>query len=150
MKTTTMKHSHLRVTTETRRDTKTYCKFGNFRENCIFANSVKTHICDVENSRQWRDLPLSENDRVISSIRGIFYFHETSHMRSFAKIRPSRNFRIYSTTSPELKHTHARTQTIGSMILYHSPFLKFLLNESMGANGPLGVATLDPRDMVGR
>ena len=25
-----------------------YCKFGNFRENFIFANSVKTHIFDVE------------------------------------------------------------------------------------------------------
>ena len=35
-----------------------YCKFGNFRENFIIANSVKTsgrgktHICDVKNSRQ--------------------------------------------------------------------------------------------------
>ena len=27
-----------------------YCKFGNFRENFIFANSVKRHICDVKNS----------------------------------------------------------------------------------------------------
>ena len=27
-----------------------YCKFDNFCENFIFANSVKTHICDVENS----------------------------------------------------------------------------------------------------
>ena len=35
-----------------------YCKFGNFRENFIFANSFKTHICDVENSRQGRDLPI--------------------------------------------------------------------------------------------
>ena len=25
-----------------------YCKFGNFRENFIFANSVKRHICDVK------------------------------------------------------------------------------------------------------
>ena len=24
-----------------------YCKFGNFRENCILANSVKRHICNV-------------------------------------------------------------------------------------------------------
>ena len=26
----------------------TYCKFGNFRENFIFTNSVKRHICDVK------------------------------------------------------------------------------------------------------
>ena len=26
-----------------------YCKFGNFRENFIFANSFKSHICDFEN-----------------------------------------------------------------------------------------------------
>ena len=25
-----------------------YCKFGNFRENFIFANSVKTHIFNIE------------------------------------------------------------------------------------------------------
>ena len=27
-----------------------YCKFGNFRENYIFANNVKKHICDVKKS----------------------------------------------------------------------------------------------------
>ena len=27
-----------------------YCKFGNFRENIIFANSVKRDICDFKNS----------------------------------------------------------------------------------------------------
>ena len=48
---------------------KTYCKFGNFRENFIFANSVKTHVFDVENLRQGRDLlNISVNDRVISPI----------------------------------------------------------------------------------
>ena len=26
-----------------------YCKFGNFRENLIFANSFKRHICNVKN-----------------------------------------------------------------------------------------------------
>ena len=31
------------------------CKFGNFRENFIFANSVKRHICVVENSRLGHD-----------------------------------------------------------------------------------------------
>ena len=30
-------------------DDNDYCKFGNFRENFIFANSVKRHICDVKN-----------------------------------------------------------------------------------------------------
>ena len=28
-----------------------YCKSGYFRENFIFVNSVKTHICDYKNSR---------------------------------------------------------------------------------------------------
>ena len=27
-----------------------YCKFGNFRENFIFANRVIRHICDVKHS----------------------------------------------------------------------------------------------------
>ena len=39
------------------------CKFGNFRENFIFANSVERHTCDVKNSRQGHDLPLSIKDR---------------------------------------------------------------------------------------
>ena len=26
-----------------------YCKFGNFCENFIFKNSVRTHICHLEN-----------------------------------------------------------------------------------------------------
>ena len=29
-----------------------YCKFRNFRENFIFANSIKRHICDVKNRDQ--------------------------------------------------------------------------------------------------
>ena len=28
-----------------------YCKLGNFRENFIFANSVKRHICDKKKNR---------------------------------------------------------------------------------------------------
>ena len=72
------------------------CKYGNFRENFIFANSFKRHICDVKNSRLGHDLPISVNDRVISAFLGGEggYFHETSHMRSFVKIKPSRKFPI--------------------------------------------------------
>ena len=35
-----------------------YCKFGNFRENFIFAKSVRRHICEVQISRLRRDLPI--------------------------------------------------------------------------------------------
>ena len=38
-----------------------------FCEHSIFANSGITYICDVKNSRQGRDLPISVNVRVISS-----------------------------------------------------------------------------------
>ena len=69
-----------------------YCKSGNFRESFVFAISVKSHICGVKKSRQGHDLPISVNDRVISAFREDFIFHETSHMRSFAKIKPSRKF----------------------------------------------------------
>ena len=50
---------------------------------------------DVKNSRQRHDLPSSVNDTVFMPFRGV-HFHETSHMRSFAKINPRENFRIYS------------------------------------------------------
>ena len=43
-----------------------YYKFGNFRENFIFVNSIKRHICDIKNSRLGHDLPISVNDRMIS------------------------------------------------------------------------------------
>ena len=43
-----------------------YCKFGNFRENFIFANGVKIDICDIKKSRLGNVLPISVNDRVIS------------------------------------------------------------------------------------
>ena len=44
---------------------KNYCKFENFHENFIFANSVKIHICNINNLRLGQDLPISVNDRVI-------------------------------------------------------------------------------------
>ena len=34
-----------------------YCKFGNFRENYIFANSVKGQICDIKKWQLGYDLP---------------------------------------------------------------------------------------------
>ena len=45
-----------------------------FRENFIFATSVKRHTCDGENSRQGHDLPISVNDREIASFRENFIF----------------------------------------------------------------------------
>ena len=42
-----------------------YCRFGNLRENFIFANCIKRHISDVKNSRLRQDLPISINDRVV-------------------------------------------------------------------------------------
>ena len=69
--------------------TNIYFKFGNFRENFIVAKSVKRHICNLKNLLLGPDLPTSVNDRVIS---WGFYFHETSQMWSFKKIKPSRKF----------------------------------------------------------
>ena len=51
-----------------------YCKSGNFRENFIFANRVKKHICEAKNSRLGYDLHISVNDRVISAFREDFIF----------------------------------------------------------------------------
>ena len=70
-----------------------YCEFGNFRENLIFANSVKRHTCDAQTSRLRHDTPISVNDRVILLFCEGFNFHETSHSR---KYNPHKNFRIYS------------------------------------------------------
>ena len=64
-----------------------YTKFRNFRDNFVFAKSIKRHLSDAQNSRLRHDLLISVNNRVIMLFReGYFYFHETSHMRNFAKI----------------------------------------------------------------
>ena len=60
-----------------------------FRENFIFANGVKRHICDVKYSQQRHDLPISVNNRVITPFREGFIF---TKLRSFAKIKPLRKF----------------------------------------------------------
>ena len=69
-----------------------YCKFGNFLKIFIFANSVKRYSCDIKKSRLGHDLSISLNDRVISPFPDDFFFHETSHMRRFAKINPLRKY----------------------------------------------------------
>ena len=51
-----------------------FCRFRNFRENFIFANSTKRHISDVKNSRLRQDLPISINKRVIFLFREGFIF----------------------------------------------------------------------------
>ena len=51
-----------------------YCKSGNFRENFIFANRVKRHICDVKNSRLWHGLHISVKFRVIAPFREDYIF----------------------------------------------------------------------------
>ena len=66
-----------------------HCKFGNFRENLIFATSVKRHIYDVKNSRLGNDL----HDSSIS--RG-FYFHETSHIRENKTLAKISEFTVFT------------------------------------------------------
>ena len=59
-----------------------YCKSGNFRENFIFVNSVKLHICDVKHLQLGHD-PISVNDILISPFREDFI----SRNFAFAKFR---------------------------------------------------------------
>ena len=63
-----------------------YCKFGNFCENFIFANSVKTHLFDVEIRDKGVIYLLSINDRVISPIREDFIFTKFPENKTLAKI----------------------------------------------------------------
>ena len=72
-----------------------YFEFGNFRENFIFANSVKRHICDVENSRLGHDLPRSVNDRVISAFREDFVFTKYVMFRENKTLAKISEFTVY-------------------------------------------------------
>ena len=68
-----------------------YCKFGSFCEKFIFANSAKRHICHVKNLQLWADLAINEQQSDFTISQGL-YFHETLHVQSFKKIKPSRKF----------------------------------------------------------
>ena len=58
-----------------KRDNLRYCKLRSFRENFIFANGVKIHSCDVNNSRLEHYIPTPVADgRVISPFREGFIF----------------------------------------------------------------------------
>ena len=50
-----------------------FCESGNFRENFIFANSGKIHICDAKKLQLGHNYPISVNDRMILP------FHEELH-----------------------------------------------------------------------
>ena len=58
-----------------------YCKLGNFPDNFIFVNSVKRHICDVQNSRLEYDLPISVNNRVISHFVMVLFSRNFAHAK---------------------------------------------------------------------
>ena len=74
-----------------------YCKSGNFRENFIFANSAKRHICEVKKIRGLCcDLPISVNDKEISPFREGFIFTKLRIFEVSRKLNPRENFRIYS------------------------------------------------------
>ena len=66
-----------------------YCRFRNFRENFIFANSIKRHISDVQNSRLRQDLPISINDRVILPFREGFIFTKLLAKKKFSRKFPN-------------------------------------------------------------
>ena len=88
---------------------RTLCKFqigwnsplGNFRENSIFANNVKIHILRLSKfaTRAWLTyISKRKSDLAISRE---FYFHQTSHMQSLAKIKTLAiisAFTVYSKT----------------------------------------------------
>ena len=64
-----------------------YCKFRNFCENFIFTNSAKTHVFNVKNLQQERDLPISVNNRVNSKICEDFILYAKFHKnKTLAKI----------------------------------------------------------------
>ena len=69
-----------------------YCRYGIFRENFIFANCIKRHIIDVKKFAVKARLNYINKRQSDFDISRGFYFHETSHMRSFAKIKSSRKF----------------------------------------------------------
>ena len=57
----------------------------NFRENFIFVDSIKRHICDFKHSQLEHDLPILVNVRIF------LLFREVSFSRNFAYAKFSEN-----------------------------------------------------------
>ena len=76
------------------------------RENFTFANNVNRHICDHLKfaSRAWFTISVNDRVRVLFTLRG-FYFHQTSHMRGFTKIKSSGKFPSSAKIKPSRKFT---------------------------------------------
>ena len=64
-----------------------YCKFVNSRQNFTFENSVKRHICDIQNSRLKHDLPISVNDRVILQFPDCIFWFNFAKISEFTVIQ---------------------------------------------------------------
>ena len=76
-----------------------YCRFGNFREDFIFANSIS----DVKKSRLRQILPTSMNDRVILPFREGFIFTKLRICEVSRKLSP-REISEYMYTSNGGRH----------------------------------------------
>ena len=63
-----------------------YCKYAIFRDNFIFVNNVKRHICDVKHSPLGYDLPISVNILMISPILEGLIFMKLRTNKTLAKI----------------------------------------------------------------
>ena len=61
-----------------------------FAERVIFVANDES-FCDFKSLRLGHDLPRSVNNSDFAFLGG-FYFHETWHMQSFGKIKPSQKF----------------------------------------------------------
>ena len=84
-----------------------YFKYRNFCENFIFTNSVKKH------KARFTYISKGQSDYIISRW---FYFHVTLHMRSYTKIKPSKNFQIYSKIPSQVYRINPRGQIHWSII----------------------------------
>ena len=73
----------------------TYCKFRNFRKKFIFVNSVKTQLSSKKIATLAWFTYISKGQSAFAISWGL-YFHKTLHLRSFLKLNPHENFRIYS------------------------------------------------------
>ena len=73
------------------------CKFRNGRDNFIFGNSIKRHICDIKNWGLGHDLPISVNGRVVAPFCESFIF---------TKLRTCENKTL--TKIFELQYSHMR------------------------------------------
>ena len=112
----------------------------------ISPNSVKRHTYGIKNLRLGHDLPISVINRVIQRFHEALIFHESSHIKSFAKIKPSQKFPNLQYAKPTVQFdwTSSMSSCMCLTYLYQMDYIFSFLWIELFINAKLTLVKFSP------